>query len=276
MSEKPHSPSTNHYRSQPNLNNLHIPAAFKVDLEPEPNIPIDGDDINRVAFEMMFTVSGQPITHVWLDQDWYYPYRSSGISIRHVGYGKDPSRLSTQYIIWGLNHVLLSMKLLNRYCQTTAILKWNGDVVGSILLLKATPVDGSNRRLQNQSILIPPSQDSSSLSLEFQSLNIVLKYGAKQIEKKLLYLTAIKAMGEACERGLESHVPGMMTTGLQKVQWKLLNPSREVRTIEVGYSRLAAAKSLARMSLDDTFSEVLVLVNVDGARAAVGGFTQAS
>ncbi|KAI4166776.1 MAG: hypothetical protein LQ343_007758 [Gyalolechia ehrenbergii] len=229
-------------------------------------IPIEADEIYRVAFEMMFEITDHPIMQPWLDQDWHYSPRTSSISIRHIGYGKDPSRLYTQYLIWGLNHVLLSMALMDRYCQTTAVLKWEGNPVGRIEIAQSQPVEGPGSP-HNQSILVSPARNNALFT-------IALKYSEKPIPKELVYLTAIKAMGEACEKGLPAPVPGMITTGLQKVTWKMLTPSRRVRTIEAGYSRLAVAKSLARMVLDDRFVEVLTWARVDGVVAAVGGFTQ--
>ncbi|KAL8939681.1 MAG: hypothetical protein Q9211_002632 [Gyalolechia sp. 1 TL-2023] len=241
-------------------------------MDPDVGLPIEAVEIYRTAFEMMFDISDHPIMQPWLDHDWLYAGQTSSISIRHVGYGKDPSRLYTQYLIWGLNHVLLSMTLLDRYCQTTAVLKWEGNPVGTIRIARRPLMEGFQSP-QNQSNLIPALAKDPQ-ALKYTDLVIALKYGEKPIAQKLLYLTTIKAMGEACEKGLPSKVPGMITTGLQQVNWKLLPPSRGMPTIEAGYSRMAVAKSLARMVLDDHFAEVLIYVKVHGVLSAVGGFTQ--
>ncbi|KAL8858944.1 MAG: hypothetical protein Q9178_004623 [Gyalolechia marmorata] len=223
---------------------------------------------------MMYQVTDHPLMQQWLDRDWKSPLGDSGIYIRPNSYGKDPSRLYTQYIIWGLNHVLLSMTLLDRYCQTTAVLKYQGNTVGAIHVARTPPV-GKSWSSQQHSALARFKKKTPG-SLTFTNFDIKIAYGAKPVAKKLVYLTAIKAMGEACEKGLRAVVPSMLTIGIQQVTWKLIAMSQSQRTIEAGYSRIAVVKTLAKMIVDDHFSEVFVWANVDGRAAGIGGFTQAT
>ncbi|KAL8798791.1 MAG: hypothetical protein Q9182_006385 [Xanthomendoza sp. 2 TL-2023] len=220
----------------------------------------------------MFEVTGYPIAQTWLDTNWKSPVGDSGIFIRPNTFGKDPSRLSTQFIIWGLNHILLSMTIVeSRYCETTALLKWNGNLVGSIHVSRQLPA-GKAWSHQNSNLLARYGQRAPG-SLNFTSLDIRIQFGEKLIPKKLLYLTTIKAMGEACERGLSAHVPFTSTTGLQQVHWKLI-PWSQLPYIEAGYSRVAVIKTLASMVLEREFKEAVVWVKADGQAAAFGGYTQ--
>ncbi|KAI4261098.1 MAG: hypothetical protein L6R42_003698 [Xanthoria sp. 1 TBL-2021] len=259
-------------KRQANVADLNVPAAFKVELFRDSHVPIDSDEIYRSATDMMVQVTDRPLMEPWLDTDWSSPVGDSGIYIRHTSYGRDPSRLYTQYIIWGLNHILLSMTLLDRYCQTIAILKYRENLVGEIHIAKRPP-GGETRSAQDPSALMMFNQRMLG-SLSYINFDVKITYSAKPLPKKLVYLTAIKAMGEACEKGLPAVVPGMSTTGIQQVTWKLIAMSQSARTIEAGYSRMAVIKTLARMVSDEHFSEVFVWAKVDGHAAGIGGFTQ--
>ncbi|KAL8930014.1 MAG: hypothetical protein Q9172_000246 [Xanthocarpia lactea] len=257
---------------QANITALQIPAAFKVELVSDPSVPIDSEEIYQTAADMMYQVTDHPLMQQWLGKDWKSPLGDSGIYIRPNSYGKDPSRLYTQYIIWGLNHILLSMTLLDRYCQTTAVLKYQGNPVGAIHVARTPPVGESWSPQQHSALAMFKKETPGSLT--FTDVDIKIAFGATPVAKKLIYLTTIKAMGEACEKGLRAVVPRMLTTGIQQVTWKLMAMSRDQPTIEAGYSRIAVIKTLAKMVVDDHFSEVFVWAKVNGRAAGIGGFTQ--
>ncbi|KAL8730434.1 MAG: hypothetical protein Q9166_004072 [cf. Caloplaca sp. 2 TL-2023] len=241
--------------SQSNLSASNVPTAFKVELTPDTTIPIDAEEIFRPALKMMYKVTGLPLMQPWFDESWPSPLGPSGIHIKHNTFGKDPSHLYSQYLIWGMNHMLLSMQLTNRYCQTTAVLKWEGNPVGSIHVSKIPPAvltwNAPNTSDSVQSSLGGPKP------LSTRKLDITLAYGARPIAKNLLYLTAIKAMGEAAEVGLTKMVGRLYTLGLQQTAWKLIGQQRE---IEAGFSREAALTALGRMIYDNRFTEVYVWV----------------
>ncbi|KAI4238285.1 MAG: hypothetical protein LQ349_001207 [Xanthoria aureola] len=258
--------------SQADVTDLNVPAAFKVELFRDSRIPIDSNEIYRAATDMMVEVTGRPLMEPWLDRDWRSPIGDSGIYIQHSSYGKDPSRLYTQYLIWGLNHILLSMTLSDSYCQTTATLKYRGAPVGEIHIVKRPP-GGQPWSTQEPSALMTFNQQTPG-SLAYVNFEIKIAYGAKPVPKKIIYLTAIKAMGEACEKGLSAVLPGMFTRGIREVIWKLIGMSQSGRMIEAGYSRMAVIKTLARMVSEEHFSETFVWAKVDGRAAGIGGFTQ--
>ncbi|KAL8707602.1 MAG: hypothetical protein Q9220_007389 [cf. Caloplaca sp. 1 TL-2023] len=232
--------------------NLKVPSAFKVDITPDTTIPIDSEDIYRAAIDMMYIISGMPLAQTWFGDDWLSPAQRSGIYARAHTVGKEPSRLTSQHLIWGLNNVILSMNVRNRYCETTAVLSWQGNTTsGSQLTQNFSATLGYDRKI-----------------------DVRVSYGAKPIERTLVYLTAIKSMGDAAEGGLDQVVPIIITLGLQRVSWQLARTSDRGPVLRNGYSRGALIRTLAMMIVDNKFQEIYVFVDVDGEYSAVGGFGQ--
>ncbi|KAL8853794.1 MAG: hypothetical protein Q9221_001437 [Calogaya cf. arnoldii] len=254
---------------QPNLGAGNVPAAFKVELTPDHSVLIGAEEILRPALKMMYRVTGLPLEQVWYDENWPSTLGPSGIYIKHNAFGKEPSRLRSQFLIWGMNHLLLSMQLTNGYCKMTAVLKWDGVAMGTIYVSRSPP-EGLTWKARNSSDLVEYNSGKPR-PLSSGRFSMSLAYGDRPIEKNLVYLTCIKAMGEAAEAGLNTIVPGLYTLGLQRTAWKLIGDQREV---EVGYSREAAVTALGRMIHDDKYFEVHVWVKVHGVQSAIGGYTQ--
>ncbi|KAL8786559.1 MAG: hypothetical protein Q9213_002696 [Squamulea squamosa] len=253
---------------QSNLS-ANIPAAFKVELTHDPTLPIPAEEIFRPALKMMYRVTGMPLSQLWFDDNWPSPLGPSAIYVKHNTFGKEPSRLHSQYLIWGMNHMLLSMQLTNRYCQTTAVLKWEGDTVGSIHVWKTPPPDSIlSGRNTSDIVDLNPEGPKAPLGV---GIDMSMAYGEKAVDKNLLYLTCIKTMGEAAEVGLKRMVAGLYTLGLQQTAWKLVGDNRE---IETGFSREAAILALGRMIHDNKWREVMVWVKIRETVVAVGGYTQ--
>ncbi|KAL8843693.1 MAG: hypothetical protein Q9205_002066 [Flavoplaca limonia] len=262
-------PSNGPHFSQSNPFSAKVPAAFKVEMTPDYSVLINAEEIFRPALKMMYRVTGLPLEQVWYDENWPSPLGPSGIYVKHNSFGKEPSRLRSQFLIWGMNHILLSMQLTARFCQTTAVLKWDGVAVGTIYIMRIAP-NGLTWSGRNTSELVEDHLGNPN-ALSNPRFAMSLAYGDTPIDKNLLYLTCIKAIGDAAETGLNRIVPGMYTLGLQRTAWKMLGDNRE---IEVGYSREAAVTALGRMIHDDKFREVYVWVQINGVQSAVGGYTQ--
>ncbi|KAI4270649.1 MAG: hypothetical protein LQ337_006551 [Flavoplaca oasis] len=238
-------------------------------MTPDYSVLINAEEIFRPALKMMYGVTGLPLEQVWYDENWPSPLGPSGIYIKHHAFGKEPSRLRSQFLIWGMNHILLSMQLTARFCQTTAVLKWDGVAVGTVYISRIPP-NGLSWTGRNASELVEDGPGHPN-ALSNPRFAMSLTYGDNPIDKNLLYLTCIKAMGDAAETGLSRIVAGMYTLGLQRTAWKIMGENRE---IEVGYSREAAVTALARMIHDDKFREVYVWVRIHGVQSAIGGYTQ--
>ncbi|KAL9011492.1 MAG: hypothetical protein Q9173_003673 [Seirophora scorigena] len=257
--------------------NAGVPSAFKVDVTSNPDTPIDPEEIWRTAIEMMFQVTDFAMTVTWLEELFPSPVGNSGIYLSHNSFGKDPSRLTSQHIIWGLNHLMLSMLLSKKYCETVATLKWEGVPIGALHVTPVPQLELDGRVETNQTASTALDHTKQGLSHFFDrdvSIRGVV-YSTKHVEKHLIYLTAIRAMGDAAEKGLDTPVPKMLTMGIQRVSWKL-KPAVESTTwqLKAGYSRIAIFRTLAKMVHDKRFTEIYVIMDLAGDDVAIGGFNQ--
>ncbi|KAI4178529.1 MAG: hypothetical protein L6R41_008350 [Letrouitia leprolyta] len=226
-------------------------------------------------------MSDLPLGHAWLDRGWGSPIGSSGIYIQHMEFvGKDPSHMYNQFAIWGLNHLLLTVTLSpTGYCQTIAIIKWKDKVVGSIYIAKRAsivklPWDTSNSMNESSRPIIQPDPESPLPANE--DVRILVDYsGSVPIERKLVYLTVIKAMGEAAERSLYRPVQELFTKGFRGVNWKLVGGTGAFEgTFRPAHSRIALMKMTAAMIEDQRFQTVDVWIKVDGKNTAAGGLSK--
>ncbi|KAL8649342.1 MAG: hypothetical protein Q9226_005614 [Calogaya cf. arnoldii] len=265
--------------SQAESNNLNagVPSAFKVDVLTNPDIPVDPEKTWRTAIEMMFQVTDFAATETWLDRFFPSPIGNAGIYLIHNSFGKDPSRLTTQHIIWGLNHLMLSMLLSKKYCQTVATLKWEGVAVGALHVAPERQLALERDVETNRTAPTGLDRREEGLSHFFDrdvSIRGVV-YSTKPVEEYLIYLTAIKAMGDAAEAGLDTPVPKMLTIGIQRVSWKLKHAvESRVWQLKAGHSRIAVYRTLAKMVHDQSFMEIYVIMDLAGDDVAIGGFNQ--
>ncbi|KAL9000374.1 MAG: hypothetical protein Q9188_005683 [Gyalolechia gomerana] len=265
--------------NQLNETNLNLPPEFKVDIHPDPTVPIDSEDIYRTGLGVMYDITSFPLDHAWLDRAWADPTGTSGMHFQHMDFGgKEPSHMYNQFAIWGLNHLMLSMTFSTGYCQTIAILKWKGEVIGSIYIAKREsrielPWDTSHNRNDNARQIIPP--DPRSRLTADEDIEVIIDYaGTVPIDKKLVYLTGIKAMGEAAEKSLHRPVHEMLTKGFGGINWKLIGGSGAFEGIfRPAHSRFAVMKTMAAMIRDQRFQTTHVWIKVDGKNTAAGGLS---
>ncbi|KAI4273229.1 MAG: hypothetical protein LQ337_004789 [Flavoplaca oasis] len=213
----------------------------------------------------------------WLDNSFNSPIGQATIYLTHTSFGKDPSRLTTQHIIWGLNHLMLSMILSRKYFQTTATFKWDGVPIGALHVEPKARPELAGGGQTNQTEIRASDPQVKGLSHFFDrdlSLRGVV-YGTKPIEEYLIYLTAIRAMGDAAEAGLDTPVPQMLTMGIQRVSWKVKHATESrAETLKAGYSRVAIFRTLAKMIYDRKFFEIYVIMDLAGDDVGIGGFNQ--
>ncbi|KAL8834111.1 MAG: hypothetical protein Q9170_003914 [Blastenia crenularia] len=254
--------------SQANISDVGVPADFKVEIISDTTIPVLDEELFRAAIHMMYDVSGLPLTYTWLDRDWHSMVGPSSIHLEHSGFGKDASHLSTQYIIWGLNHLMLSMHLSRRFCATTAVLRWKGTQVGAIHVIKrASP--GMSQGAQNATDILP-------IDVADEHIEIDVRYvDSAPIDRQIIFLTAMKAMGEAAEQGLDRPVQHLQTQGVRGVTWKLIGGVQAFSgVLRPRHSRTAVVQSLGSMIEDNKFQSTLVWVKVDGQNTAFGGYSR--
>ena len=267
---------------QINSSSPEFSPSFKIDIITKRDVPIDSEEIYRAAIDMMYKVSDFPLTQEWPNMIFPSPIGPARIMLRHSATVKEASLLNTHTIIWGLNHLLLSMKLAPTFCQTKAILKYDGEEIGSIEAVPrssmpfpvhdpatANPTDESQQQLPRN------ASARNTLTHPFDRLvTVKSEYGRKPIGKHLIYLTGIKAMGDAAELGLDLICPGMVTAGLRQTKWSLIRePGRGIPVFRAGYSRVAVYDALRRVVREQRYDELFVIVSFEGDVAAVGGFT---
>ncbi|KAL8770503.1 MAG: hypothetical protein Q9209_003758 [Squamulea sp. 1 TL-2023] len=256
--------------SQANSSNLNagVPPAFKVDITSNTDVPINPEEIWRASLNMMFRVTDFALTDTWLDKTFPSPIGSSAILLTSGSTGKEPSRLTSQHVIWGLNHLMLSMLLSKKYCQTAAVLKWEGVRIGILEI-------AARQRLE---LVSDSGSDRTTRLSHFFDKDISLRdivYGQTPIERYLVYLTAIRAMGEAAQKGLDTPVPAMFTRGIQLVSWSLIHQAGSPG-LKAGHSRITVYTALANMVRDNRFSEMYLVLDVRGEKFAIGRFGQGS
>lgn len=224
----------------------------------------------------MYDVSDIELDFTWLERDWSSPTGDSGIYLQNKDFGgKDPSRLQNRHIIWGLNHLLLSMTLSKRYCQTIAVLKWQSVAIGVLYVARRGSL-GLGWGTQNQTDLLNLTQQQSNTMGVNELVDIAVEYlGNRPIDSEVIYLTAMKAMGEAAEKGLDEPVPALVTRGIRQITWRLVGrTAASPGILRARHSRIAVMKTVALMFQENKFQKIYVLVKVDGIPTAAGGFSQ--
>lgn len=251
-----------------------------MDVQPDTSIPIDSEKIWRAAIFMMFSVTDYPLERTWLGRSFPSPLGDTEIRLQTNSVGKDPSHLTTQHIIWGLNRLMLSMKLSKEYCQTEAKIEFEGVLIGAIVVAHQKSWKSAPDTKDDKPASIALNRAESRLSHFFdRDVNVGVAYGDKEIDKDLIYLTAIKAMGNAAENGLDTPVPFVVTTGIQRVTWKLLrirSVGSQVPDFKAGHSRMAVYRTLSKLIYDQKFMEIYVVLDIVGTKCALGGFDQGS
>lgn len=156
-----------------------------------------------------------------------------------------------------------------------AILKYDGEEIGSIEAVPRSmplPVhDPAANTTKSQQL--PRNASSRNLTHPFDRLvTIKSEFGKKPIDKHLIYLTGIKAMGDAAEMGLDHICPGIVTAGLRQTKWSLIRePGMGSPVFKAGYSRVAVYDALRRVVREQRFDELFVIMSFAGDVAAVGG-----
>ncbi|KAL8936265.1 MAG: hypothetical protein Q9216_005027 [Gyalolechia sp. 2 TL-2023] len=272
-------------------NNLNYPPEFKVDIHPDPSVPLDSEEIYRTALGVMYDISAFPLDYAWLDRTWASSRGGPSIHLAHRDFGgKDPSQMYNQFTIWGLNHLMLSITLTTGYCRTVAVLTWQGVEVGSIYIAKSEssslfvelPWDGDTGDIRNESSREivrrdpppPPPPPSANLTAD-EDVEVLIDYvETRPIDRKLVYLTGLKAMGEAAEKSLYRPVQELLTKGFRGVNWKLVGGSGAFEGVfRPAHSRLAVMKVMAAMIRDQAFQTTHVWIKVDGKNTAAGGLS---
>lgn len=228
---------------------------------------------------MMYDVTGLPLAQPWFPRGWVSSTGNTGFKVENQDFGgKTPSHLLTKHVIWGLHHVMTSLTVSQRYCQTTAILKWRGVQIGAIYIVRRTQRGlDSDHGSSNDILQLAQDVNTGVSSDERIVVTIGFVDASPPIERRIIYLTTVKALGDAAEKGLDLPILSLITQGLQRVSWKIAGGSAMTPgVLRPRHSRFAIVKTVARMIEDQRFQKAIVLITVDGLTAGAGGFFQDS
>ena len=260
---------------------LNVPAAFKVSISSDSAHPIDSTAFYMNGIELFYRLSAYNLAQTW-----------STLSVNVERYGLEirletpsPAKLTmtSQHIIWGLSYVAFSMAVTGQYEALTATLKWDGQLIGSMMVNKTAQLaqgggvqlvqSGSlrNGTTSNVSSLLP---SATWLEADKEDVEISYIYSIHPIDKNDIFLTTLRALGDAIEHGVDSICISQLTNGIRKCVW-VLNSERGPDgqyVLKYRHTILAIRKVINQMVSDDRFTGILISVALNTIAAGNGGF----
>lgn len=260
---------------------LNVPAAFKVDISSDSAHPIDSTAFYLNGIELLYRLSGYNLIHSWgslsIDLEDY------GLEISFESSSPSKLAMTSQHIIWGLSYVAFSMAVTGRYSALTATFKWEGQLIGSMRVNKTARLiqGGGLQLLQNGSMQNVTTSNISTLlpsatwlEVDREDLQISYVYSAQLIDKNDIFLTTMRALGDAIEHGVDNICVSQLTYGIRKCLWVLnseVGPDGDY-LLRYRHAILTILKVIEQMVSDNRFSAVLVSVAVNTVDSGHGGF----
>ena len=260
---------------------LNVPAAFKVSISSDTAHPIDSTAFYMNGIELLYQLSAYNRATTWGRTSVNLEGYDLAISLESPS-PSDPT-LSSQHVIWALSYVAFSMAVSGKYQALTATLKWDGQLVGSMRVNKtAQMISGGGLQLvqsgglqngtaSNASTLLP---SATWLGADKEDLHISFVYSIHPIDKNDIFLTTLRAVGDAIEHGVDDICASQLTYGIRKCVW-VLNAERGpdgVYLLKYRHAILAVRKVINQMIRDDRFTGILVTVALNTIAAGNGGF----
>ncbi|KAM0796838.1 hypothetical protein BDR22DRAFT_498320 [Usnea florida] len=260
---------------------LNVPAAFKVSISSDSAHPIDATAFYMNGIELFYRLSAYNRATTWGRTS--VDLESYGLKISLESPSPSDPTLSSQYIIWGLSYVAFSMAVTGKYEALTATLKWDGRLVGSMRVNNtAQSIQGGGLQLvqsgglqngtsANDSALLP---SATGIEADKEDVDISWVYSSHMIDRNDVFLTTLRAVGDAIERGVDDICVSQLTYGIRKCVW-VLNSERGpdgVYLLRYRHAILAIRKVINQMVKDDRFSGILINVALNTISAGNGGF----
>ncbi|KAI4204539.1 MAG: hypothetical protein LQ350_001089 [Teloschistes chrysophthalmus] len=265
------------------------PSEFKVRFTIDPHIPLNNRMIWMNLLDFTYEITSLGLLTVWNPGDWSLPQSGVAVSLQ-LPEGQKASQMTGQQILWGVNYIAFSTAITRRFFAMTGVLTWEGKEFGRIvirasqgissLIALALPtadnvtISNNNTNLQQgrfASSIISPSSNATANYLVTEKV----RYGKKPIPADSIFQTAIRAIIDAAELGLEKSVPAVFSNGVRGCSWKLLRDDvRRGDPLLADYSRQAVHRTVHKMQHDDHWSQIYVLVYVGDPLVAIGGFDE--
>ncbi|KAI4250837.1 MAG: hypothetical protein LQ352_005227 [Teloschistes flavicans] len=257
------------------------PSEFKVRLTTDPHFPLNNRDIWMNVLDFTYEISSLGLLTVWNPGDW--SLKDSGVAVSlKLPAGAKASQMTGQQILWGVNYIAFSMAISRRFCAMTGILTWDGKEFGRILIHPSqgisttailTLTTADNVTLSNDTVIQEMSASKNASSPANYLITEKVQYGNKIIAEDDIFQTAIRAIIDATELGLQKSVPALFSNGVRGCSWKLLRDDmRGHDALLADYSRQAVHRTVHKMNHDNKFRKIYVLVYVGDPLVAIGGF----
>ncbi|KAL8919460.1 MAG: hypothetical protein Q9172_004976 [Xanthocarpia lactea] len=253
---------------------LGAPKDFKVVPTWESNTPIDSTAFYVTAVELLDRLSTsslyQRLGEIRFD------FKDYNLEMDFIPSTPEDSKLNTQLIIWTLLYLAFSMAARKQYTAVSAGLLWRGESVATVRIANAAgpslSIGALNNNFLGSSTLT--SSNNSTLQAGKERLEIEVWHDPDQpIAKDDLLLTALRAMGDALEAGVQNFASQQKTMGIHRVTWLLLseNDADGNPLFKYRYSVFAIHRLVELMIKDSLWCGSLIVVRNLGRQVAKGG-----
>ncbi|KAL8634879.1 MAG: hypothetical protein Q9226_009420 [Calogaya cf. arnoldii] len=171
------------------------------------------------------------------------------------------------------------MAARRQYTAVSAELLWHGEPLTTVHITnRAGPslnIDGLDKQFLGSTLT---SGNNSTLQAGKERLEIHVRHDPKQpIAKDDLLLTALRAMGDALEAGVQNFAPQQKTTGIHRVTWLLISEKDVDGSLlfKFRYSVFALRRIVELMIKDNLWFGSLIVVTNLGTKVAMGGLNYA-
>ena len=252
---------------------LGAPKEFKVVPTWKSDTPIDSTAfyVNAVGLLDRLSTSSldQPLNAFRFKLEGY------NLEITFIPSTPGDSTLTMQHVIWTLLYLAFAMTARSQYTAVSAGLLWRGESVATVHITNgARPLVSIGALNDDFPGSTSTSSNNSSLQSGKERLEIhVLHRPEQPIAKDDLLLTALRAMGDALEAGVENLTPQQRTTGIHKITWLLIS-ERDVDgklLLKFGYSVFAIRRTVELMIKDSLWFGCLIFISNLGTQVAQGG-----
>ena len=138
---------------------------------------------------------------------------------------------------------------------------WKNERVGVLRMVRAHPT--------TLTIAAPALNATKAVGTDDEEFSMSMTYGNIPHPSDEMFLTAIKAMAQAAEEGLDTTTNGIRVNGIWSCKWELARGSSLV--LRNRHSREALHRAMVKIVENWLFRNVYVILKLDGRMLAVGG-----
>ncbi|KAL8857912.1 MAG: hypothetical protein Q9178_005531 [Gyalolechia marmorata] len=204
-----------------------------------------------------------------------FDFKDYNLEIDFVPSTPEDSKLNPQLVIWTLLYLAFSMAARGQYTAVSAGVLWRGESVATVRINNSAGPSLSIGALNDDFLgSTLTSSNNATLQAGKERLEIEVWHDPEQpIAKDDLLLTALRAMGDALEAGVQNFASQQKTMGIHRVTWLLLseNDADGNPLFKFRYSVFAIHRIVELMIKDSLWSASLIVVRNLGIQVAKGG-----